>query len=71
MSWAVLAGCALLWFIGPLVNAQGWLLDVSPFEHVPAVPAAALSAGPLLVLSAIAVALSATGLAGFGRRDVR
>jgi polyether ionophore transport system permease protein len=70
LSWAALAGCALLWFLGPLTNAPQWLLDVSPFEHVPAVPAVALSAGPLLVLSAIAVALSAAGLAGFSRRDV-
>jgi len=71
LSWAALAACALLWFLGPLAHAPGWLLDVSPYEHVPAVPAVALSAGPLLALSALAVALSAAGLAGFDRRDVR
>jgi ABC-2 type transport system permease protein len=70
VAWAALGGCALLWFLGPLVDAPGWLLGVSPFDHVPAVPATSLAAGPLLALTAVAAALTCAGLAGFSRRDI-
>ncbi|MGH2941862.1 MAG: ABC transporter permease, partial [Solirubrobacteraceae bacterium] len=70
LGWAALGACALLWLVGPLLDAPGWLLDLSPYEHVPAVPAATLAAGPLLALTAGAIALTAAGLAGFRRRDV-
>jgi ABC-2 type transport system permease protein len=43
--------------------------DLSPYAHVPALPADDLAAGPLLVLTAIAAALVALGLAGYRRRD--
>jgi ABC-2 type transport system permease protein len=56
--------------LGPLLHAPAWLMDLSPFEHVPAVPATALAAGPLLALTAIAIALTGTGLVAFSRRDV-
>jgi ABC-2 type transport system permease protein len=46
------------------------VLDVSPFQHVPAVPSAALHAGPLLALIAVAAALTAAGLVAFRRRDL-
>jgi len=55
---------------GPLLDVPGWVLDISPYEHVPAVPAATVAAGPLLALAAVAAALTAAGLAGFRRRDV-
>jgi ABC-2 type transport system permease protein len=70
LAWAALAACALLWLLGPLAGLPDWLLDASPYTHVPAVPAAALEPAPLLVLLAIAAALSAAGLAGLRRRDV-
>ena len=34
-----LAACLLLWFLGPLLDLPGWVLDLSPYQHVPAVPA--------------------------------
>jgi ABC-2 type transport system permease protein len=70
VAWAALGGCALLWFVGPLVDAPDWLRGVSPFDHVPAVPATSLAAGPLLALTAVAVALTCAGLAGLRRRDI-
>jgi hypothetical protein len=45
-------------------------MDVSPFTHVPRLPAGAVSATPLLWLTAVALALTAAGLAGFRRRDL-
>ena len=69
-AWGALAACFLLAYLGPLLALPGWATDVSPFAHVPLLPAAALEIVPLLVLTAIAAALTAVGLAGFRRRDV-
>jgi ABC-2 type transport system permease protein len=69
-AWVALGACVLLWLLGPLLDAPACLMDVSPFEHVPALPAASLAAGPPLALTAIAIALSAAGLNAFSRRDV-
>ena len=70
LAWAVLAACVLLWLVGPLVDAPQWVLDLSPYEHVPGVPAEALAVGPMLALTALAAALTTAGLVGFRRRDV-
>jgi ABC-2 type transport system permease protein len=69
LAWAALGACFLLWFLGPLLDLPRWLLDLSPYEHVPAVPADAFSLAPLLGLTAVAAALTAAGLAGVRRRD--
>ena len=45
-------------------------MDISPFTHVPLLPAADLDVVPLIALTAVAAALSAAGLAGLRRRDI-
>jgi ABC-2 type transport system permease protein len=70
LAWAALTICVLLWFLGPLVDLPGWVMDISPYEHVPAIPAVGFDADPLVALTAIAALLTAAGLAGFRRRDV-
>ena len=69
-AWGVLAACFLVSFLGPLLSLPDWVLDLSPYGHVPLLPAADLDVVPLLVLTAIAAAFTAAGLAGFRRRDV-
>jgi ABC-2 type transport system permease protein len=69
LAWAALGACFLLWFLGPLLDLPGWILDLSPYEHVPAIPAVGFAAAPLLALTAFAAALTAAGLVGFQRRD--
>ncbi|MGH3980070.1 MAG: ABC transporter permease, partial [Pseudonocardiaceae bacterium] len=69
-AWAGLGGCVVVALLGPLLDLPGWLADVSPFQHVPPLPAAELTAGPLGVLLAIAAGLTAAGLAAFRRRDI-
>jgi ABC-2 type transport system permease protein len=69
-AWGVLAACFLVSFLGPLLSLPDWVLDISPYGHVPLLPAADLDVLPLLVLTAIAAALTAAGLAGLRRRDI-
>ena len=46
------------------------MMDISPFTHVPRLPGAAVTAGPLLWLGGIALAAGAAGLTGLRRRDL-
>ena len=68
--WGVLGGCFLVAYLGPLLSLPDWVTDLSPFTHVPLLPAAGLDVMPLLVLTAVAVGLAAAGTVAFRRRDV-
>ena len=69
-AWGVLGACVLLTVLGPLSGLPGWVLDLSPFEHVPQLPAADFTAAPLAWLSAVAAGLTALGMLAFRRRDL-
>ena len=69
LAWAVLVGCALLSELGSVLRLDQWVLDVSPFTHVPKLPGVDFHAEPVWWLLVVAVALSAIGLVGFRRRD--
>jgi ABC-2 type transport system permease protein len=68
--WGALAACYLAAFLGPLLGLPDWVMDISPFTHVPLLPAAGFDVVPLLGLTAVAAALTAVGLVGFRRRNV-
>ena len=68
-SWGALGACLLLGQLGAILRLDQWLLDLSPFTHVPRLPGAELSVTPLVWLLACAAVLTAAGLAGFRRRD--
>ena len=52
-----------------LLDLPSWVVDISPFQHVPAMPADDFALGPLLALTAVAAGLTGVGLVGFRRRD--
>jgi ABC-2 type transport system permease protein len=70
VSWAALAVFAFLVLLGPLMQLSQWVLDLSPFSHIPKVPGAGVSATPLAWLLVVAAVLAVAGLAGFRRRDL-
>ncbi|GII26418.1 ABC transporter permease [Planosporangium mesophilum] len=70
LTWAGLGACLLLFEVGAMLGLSRWLVDASPFAHVPKLPGAAVTATPLLALTAITVALIVAGLAGFRSRDL-
>jgi ABC-2 type transport system permease protein len=69
-AWAVVAAALLILMVGPLLEVDQWVLDLSPFTHVPHLPGASFTVVPLLVLTLIAAALGGAGLIALRRRDV-
>ena len=69
-AWALVAWVFVAAMFGILLDLPQWLLNLSPFQHVPALPAASMSWPPIVVLTAIAAALIAAGLAALDRRDM-
>ncbi|GAA3373615.1 ABC transporter membrane-spanning protein [Streptomyces sannanensis] len=69
-SWAA-AGLALaLGWIGPALKLPQWVMDLSPFGHLPKLPGTEMDWTPVLLLTVLAAALTATGLAALRRRDL-
>jgi ABC-2 type transport system permease protein len=69
-AWVVLAGCFVIGFLGEVLKIPHWIIELSPFQHTPQLPAANLKLTPLATLLAIATVLVATGIGAFHRRDV-
>jgi ABC-2 type transport system permease protein len=69
-TWAVLAVVLFVTMFGEPLQLGRWVLDASPFAHLPRLPAAAFSVTPLVWLLALVGLLAAAGLAAFRRRDL-
>jgi ABC-2 type transport system permease protein len=69
-AWVGLAVAAIVSLFGTVLRLPRWMIDVSPFEHAPGVPAEPWSATSVAALTAIAAALFAAALVGFRRRDL-
>lgn len=70
VAWAVLVVFLLLGQFGRLLGLDQWVLDLSPFTHLPRTLGTRPDPAPLLWLTGTALALLAAGLAGFRRRDL-
>ena len=70
LSWGALGTFLLLGQFGELLQLDQWMLDLSPFTHIPNLPGDEMSAEPLLWLVVVAVVLTVVGLIGFRRRDI-
>lgn len=70
LAWAVLVAALLLGQLGELLRLPQWVMDLSPYTHVPQVPVAAMNWTPMVLLTAVAAAFIAAGVVGFRRRDV-
>jgi ABC-2 type transport system permease protein len=70
LAWLLVAWSGVVLLLGDSLDLPGWLRGTSPLHHLPQVPLEEASAGAPLVLTGIAVALVAVGLAAFRRRDL-
>lgn len=69
-TWAVLAVCFVIGWLGQVLSLPEWVERLSPFVRTPQLPMADLEWAPLLAMSGIVAVLVAVGVAGFRRRDV-
>ena len=70
LAWGVVAAIVVVDLFGTLLELPQWALNLSPFRHVPAVPAAPFRAAPIAVLLVVAAGLAVVGWIGFRRRDI-
>jgi ABC-2 type transport system permease protein len=69
-GWGAVLAVLMLNLIGPLLHLNHWVLDLSPFTHLPSLPGGDLSWVPLAWLLAVALGLSGFGMLGLRRRDI-
>ncbi|WP_341715877.1 anibiotic ABC transporter [Micromonospora sp. FIMYZ51] len=69
LSWTVLIVYLLLGQLGAVLDLPQAALNLSPYTHIPSVPAADPAVLPLLTLTVAAVVLLAAGLTTFRHRD--
>jgi ABC-2 type transport system permease protein len=58
-------------FVGPFLDPPGWVLQLSPFRHVAAVPAVDMDVGAAVVMLAAGVLATSVGVVAFRRRDLK
>jgi ABC-2 type transport system permease protein len=71
VAWGVLVALIALYFLGAVAGMPQWVLNMTPFAHLPRMPGEPFRAAPLIWLLAIDLAVLAAGLFAFRRRDVR
>lgn len=70
LAWFVPAYGFFALILAPMMGLPSWINDLSPFEYVPRIPSADFEAVPLIVMTALALALIVAGLLGIRYRDL-
>jgi ABC-2 type transport system permease protein len=70
VAWVGLVVAGVVGLFAEVLDLPGWARNLSPFRHVPALPAAPFSALPVVALLGVAAVLLAVGLAGLRHRDL-
>ena len=71
LSWALVVSAIFVGpMFGPALGLPTWLLDLSPFTHVPNAPAVSVSPEPMLGLVATCALLAGAGVVAMRHRDL-
>lgn len=70
LAWLAVVFCYVILMFGELLEFPQWVIDISPFSHLVAVPAVTMTWGAFTAVLALAVAIGAAGLTTFRRRDL-
>jgi ABC-2 type transport system permease protein len=70
LSWVAYGAIVLITFLGAVLGFDQWVLDLSPFTHVPTLPGGELLLAPLAWLLVVGALLVVPALGGFRRRDI-
>lgn len=69
-AWMALTFSLVIGLLGQLLRLSHWVRDISPFDHVPRLPATDARPLPFVILGVTAAVLCGAGLAGLRRRDI-
>jgi ABC-2 type transport system permease protein len=69
-GWVLVVAFFLLGPLAELMQLPGWVAGLSPYSHVPKVPAESFSVVPEATLLAIAVVVTATAWWRYRERDI-
>ncbi len=70
LAWGGLVFVCVVGMLGTVLKLPQWTLELSPYQHVPALPAESFSLLPLAVLCIVAAAFTALGVVAVERRDI-
>ncbi|QCX26439.1 ABC transporter permease [Nocardioides jishulii] len=70
LSWLPVAWALVQAYLGDLLDLPGWARGLSPFHHLPVMPAEDFRWAPAAALLTLAVVLTALGVVGLRRRDL-
>ncbi|OBA67666.1 ABC transporter permease [Nocardia sp. 852002-20019_SCH5090214] len=71
VAWGVFTAGVAIYLLGSISGMPQWVLDLNPYGHLPKLPAEDFRAMPVIVLLVLAAVITAVGLAGWRRRDLR
>lgn len=70
IAWVLIVALVLVTEIGAMLSWPAAVLNLSPFTHIPRLPAAEMSWTPLISLTAIAATLTVVAVERYRRRDL-
>ena len=70
VGWSLLAACVVLGELGALLGLSHWIMDASPFAHIPRLPGGTVTVVPLVVLTAAAGVTVIAATTALRRRDI-
>ncbi len=70
-GWIGLVFCFVIMMFGDLLKLPGWINGLSPFRHLPLLPAASFDVVPVAIELAVAIALALLAWSGLVRRDLK
>lgn len=69
-SWAIIVYAFIVFYFGSILQMSDWMMDLSPFNHVPAIPAESFDWVSTVLLTGLAAIFVVVGWIGFRRRDL-
>lgn len=70
LAWVLIVALVLVTEIGAMLTWPDGIMNLSPFTHIPRLPAAEMSWTPMVALTAIAAGLTAAAIARYRQRDL-
>lgn len=71
LVYGLVVAAFLLDFVGPFLDLPRWVLDLSPYRHITAVPAVGMNVNAALVMIVVGLTAAIVGLTAFRRRDLK